>query len=72
MFDAVESCEGAAGCIVFYFPLGAFSAIGTYTDVPNNDATLTVSAAPEPSALLLLCAGLLGLTAMTRRRTQPA
>jgi hypothetical protein len=51
----------------FFFAPGAFSAPGTYTassDLPfiiSNICTLTVQATPEPSSLLLLLAGVLGL-----------
>jgi hypothetical protein len=64
-YDIIQLCT--AQCLDFYFPLGAFSAIGGYTDI-NNNGTLTVSAVPEPSTLLLLGTALLGLTAMTWRR----
>src|SRR5271165_1576824 len=71
IYDIIDDCTITDGCLVFYFPLGAFSAVGSYTDI-HDDATLTISTTPEPSTWLLLGTVLLGLTAMIWQRKRLA
>ena len=57
----------------FYFPHGSFSAFGQYSEVYNlNPAQLVITDVPtpisEPSTVLLLCMGLVGLFAWSHRR----
>jgi hypothetical protein len=59
--------------IYYYFPFGSFSAFGQYSQVYNfNPAQLVITDVPtpipEPSTVLLLCMGLVGLFAWFHRR----
>jgi PEP-CTERM motif-containing protein len=69
--------SGCAGYMItntawaaFAFVPGSFLGPGTYTDTLGAGATLTITditAVPEPSSLLLLGTGLLGLGLLVKR-----
>jgi PEP-CTERM putative exosortase interaction domain len=53
----------------FGFPAGSFLASGTYTSVlPGMTVNITQTGVPEPSSLLLLGSGILGLLGTVRRK----
>ncbi len=72
-------CYGGGYCgFAFYFPAGAFSQLGTYTNdllIGYSDATMVVSTVPtpvpEPANRALITSGLAALALRSRQQRKP-
>ena len=67
MLFGVYYADGTSGDSAYYFPLGTFSSLGTFT-AGANPGTLAISVVPEPEAWLGWLAGLAVLALVRRRR----
>ena len=64
----VDGHGAGTGSSFYYFPVGGFTATGTYRTAVDNPGRLTITTT-EPSSVVLFGAGLLfGLCAIIRRR----
>ena len=72
LFDVFRENNQTLRGVGFAFPVGSFDAVGTYFDLSGTALlsvqTVTFTPTPEPSALLLMSSGALGVAGMLRRR----